>query len=72
MTVTPSSLDNWVGPVTKVTNIPFSLAARARAKPIFPDDGFEINLTGSIHSRVGPAEIKQCNGSFLVKIDGDK
>jgi len=31
-----------------------------------------MNLTGSIHSRVGPADIKQLIEVLLFKIDGDK
>ena len=36
------------------------------------EEGFEMNLTGSIHSRVGPADIKQRIFDCLLKIVGDK
>ena len=45
------------GPRTTVTVAPRAWAACATARPIFPVEGFEMNRTGSIASRVGPAVI---------------
>ena len=42
-------------PCTSVTFAPISTAARASAKPILPEDLFEIYLTSSISSSVRPA-----------------
>src|SRR4030042_2643679 len=43
------------GPLIRVTSAPLLNAALAKAYPIFPDDLFDKNLTGSIYSLVGPA-----------------
>ena len=48
---------NETGPLTKLTDAPSSIAASARAYPIFPELLLDINLTGSICSLVGPAVI---------------
>src|SRR5699024_12002806 len=45
------------GPATSVTSAPSLEAAFAKANPVFPDERFVRNRTGSIASRVGPAEI---------------
>ena len=47
----------FVGPDTKTTSAPLSLASWAIAYPIFPVDLFVIYLTGSIGAIVGPALI---------------
>jgi len=33
-----------------------------------PDDGLDINRTGSIHSLVGPAEIKKFNFLAIINV----
>ena len=44
-------------PATIVTSAPRARAASANAKPIRPEERFEIKRTGSIGSRVAPAVI---------------
>ena len=44
-----------VFPLTIVTSAPLSIAALASAYPILPLEWFEMNLTGSTDSLVGPA-----------------
>ena len=51
------SASSETGPLTKLTDAPASIAASAKEYPIFPELLFEINLTGSICSLVGPAVI---------------
>ena len=48
---------NDTGPDIRITSAPSSIAASANAYPIFPELLFDIYLTGSICSRVGPAVI---------------
>ena len=45
----------FVGPETKITSAPLSLASFAIAYPILPVDLLVIYLTGSIGAIVGPA-----------------
>ena len=42
----------------RTTSDPRSAATFANAKPILPDEWFDINLTGSNSSIVGPADIR--------------
>jgi hypothetical protein len=52
-------MGNKTGPETRFT-LKFRLyASLAKAYPILPEDGLDMNRTGSIHSLVGPADIKQ-------------
>ena len=53
--VTPDGTLSVVSPLMRITSAPRLCAARAIAKPIFPDDPFERKRTGSIVSRVAPA-----------------
>ena len=53
-----SGVGKLTGPDIKLTKAPSSQAASAKAKPIFPELRFDINLTGSIISRVGPAVMR--------------
>ena len=48
---------NEDGPDIKVTLAPRLAAASANEKPILPEEKLPINLTGSIFSYVGPADI---------------
>ena len=48
----------WDGPKIKITFAPKFAALLAIETPIFPDEKFEINLTLSIFSIVGPAVIR--------------
>ena len=54
-TFTPAGSESAVGPETSTTSAPRRAATFARANPIFPEEGLEMNRTGSIGSRVGPA-----------------
>ena len=59
-----------MGPDIKVTFAPRFVAASANEKPILPDEKLPINLTGSIFSKVGPADINiffPFNGSSFFK-----
>ena len=51
----------FVGPDISVVSKPFFDRDSANAKPCFPLDLLDINLTGSIYSRVGPAVTKALN-----------
>ena len=55
ITFIPYGAASFVGPETRTTSAPLSLASSAIAYPILPVDLFEINLTGSILALVGPA-----------------
>jgi hypothetical protein len=57
-TRTPAGGSTVVTPLTTVTAAPRFNAASASAKPILPDDLFEINRTGSISSRVAPTVMR--------------
>ena len=46
---------NEDGPVIRVTSAPLMMHSLAKAYPIFPVEWFDINLTGSKASLVGPA-----------------
>ena len=52
------------GPDIKVVSKPFSFKDFAISYPCFPLDLFDINLTGSIYSCVGPAVTRALN--FLL------
>ena len=52
--VGPTGSGMEVGPLIKVVFAPSSKIAFAIAWPCFPEDSFEMYLTGSIISRVGP------------------
>ena len=47
-----------VGPIIKVTMAPRLCSSLAMAIPIFPEEAFPINRTGSMASCVGPAVTK--------------
>ncbi len=55
MKLIPFGRSETNGPLIKVTSAPLLNAALAMAYPIFPDDLFDMNLTGSRYSLVGPA-----------------
>ena len=57
ITFIPYGAASFVGPETRTTSAPLSLASSAIAYPIFPVDLFVIYLTGSIGAIVGPALI---------------
>ena len=61
----PLISSNFVGPDINVVSKPYSLNELANAYPCFPLDSFEINLTGSKYSRVGPAVTKAFNFLFV-------
>src|SRR6185369_14237099 len=67
---TPTGGSTVVTPATTVTAAPRFNAASASAKPIFPDDRFEINRTGSIASRVAPTVIKALAAHKLLAVRG--
>ncbi len=54
-TATPGRT-GWLLAVTRVTSAPRRCAAEARAWPCLPDDRLVMNRTGSIGSRVPPAD----------------
>jgi len=56
--VAPGGCFKKVGPESKITLCPMDTAILAISYPILPVEGFEINLTGSIYSLVGPADIR--------------
>ena len=56
-----------IGPDTKVVFTPALLKALAISKPCFPLDSFEINLTGSIYSLVGPVVTNAFNFFLITK-----
>ncbi len=55
MILTPNGAFILVGPLTRTTSAPLSLASSAIAYPILPVDLLVKNLTGSILALVGPA-----------------
>src|SRR4030042_646165 len=71
MNFTPLGLPNAEGPLTRTTSAPLLRAALPMAYPIFPDDLFDINLTGSRYSLVGPAvtRIFSFTRSFRLRED---
>ena len=60
-------MNKFDGPVIKVVLIPNLLRAKAISYPCFPLDSFEIYLTGSIYSLVGPAVTRALKFFFLTK-----
>ena len=52
------------GPVIRVVSTPNLLRAKAISYPCLPLDSFEIYLTGSIYSLVGPAVTNAFNFFF--------
>ena len=66
MRSTPSGVGRLTGPAMTVVLSPASRAARASAKPIFPELLFVSIRTGSSISTVGPAVITQ-RGDFSVR-----
>ena len=63
--VTPAGVGSATGPATNVTRWPAAAAARAMANPIFPDERLEMNRTGSMASRVGPAVMRKCSDDSM-------
>ncbi|MNI47661.1 hypothetical protein D3C73_1021920 [compost metagenome] len=55
MTLTPDGGVSFVFAAISITFAPSSRAAFAIAKPIFPEESFDMYLTGSIRSTVPPA-----------------
>ena len=56
-----------MGPVIKVVFIPNLFRAKAISYPCLPLDSFEMYLTGSTYSLVGPAVTSALNFLFLTK-----
>ncbi len=55
---TPAGGSAVVEPATTVTSAPRARAASASAKPILPEERFEMKRTGSISSRVAPVVMR--------------